>query len=241
MIELSASELLKIWERAASQRPARRSFLLLTGASGDPRATAALSIGQRDRELMLLRRQLFGDRIEGLTECPACRGRIEVCFDVSQLADGGTPAMTPAPMSSHGYEVRWRLPTCGDLAELASESSPLRLRQRMLERCLLEIRQDEKPIELENCPSALIDDVCTAMADSDPMGDIRLDVTCPECNLSWNSGFDIGAFLWREIDAWARRLLHDIYRLASAFGWSEQDILAMSAQRRGMYLDLVRA
>lgn len=241
MTELSASDLLKIWERAASQPPARRSFLLAAGACGDPRAAAEMSIGQRDWALMLLRRQLFGDRIEGLTECPACQGRVEVCFEVSQIALGHEAAIAPAPLSSQGYEVQWRLPTCGDLAELADEISPQRLRQGMLERCLFDIRWEQRPINLADCPPALIEDVCQAMAEADPLGDIRLDVTCPECVVSWKSSFDIGAFLWREVDAWARRLLHDIYRLASAFGWSERDILAMSARRRGMYLDLVRA
>jgi hypothetical protein len=241
MHSLSASDLLDIWERAAAQPPARRSLLLLNGAGNDPRATAAMSIGERDRALMLLRRQLFGDQIEGLTECRGCRSRVEVRFEVSQVAESDTAAAMTAPLTAHGYEVHWRLPTCGDLAELSGETSPQRLRQRMLERCLLAIRREQQLVNVADCPPALINDVCMAMANADPLADVRLDVTCPECGIAWKSSFDIGAFLWREIDAWARRLLSDIYRLASAYGWSERDILAMSPRRRGMYLDLVRA
>ncbi len=237
---LSTSDLLRIWEQAASQPPARRSFLLLAGATGDLRWTAALSIGQRDRGLMLLRRELFGDRVEGLTQCPQCQSRVEMRFAVSQIVQQAI-AMETAPLKVNGYEVQWRLPTCGDLAELADETSPNRLRQRLLERCLVAVQHQQQSIGLPDCPPELIDVVCQAMASADPLGDVQLDVTCPDCSLAWNAGFDIGAFLWREIDAWARRLLSDIYRLASAFGWSEAEILTMSNRRRRIYLDLVRA
>jgi rubredoxin len=190
---------------------------------------------------MLVHRDLFGDRIEGLTMCPQCQGPVEVRFDVTDFAQQSEAIVEPALVVVQDYEVHWRLPTCGDLAELADETSPERMRQRMLERCLLEIRRRDERIASAECPPAVIDNVCTAMAQADPWGDIRLEVTCPECGTKWKSAFDIGAFLWRELDAWARRLLREIHCLASAFGWSERDILALSARRRAMYLEMVGA
>ena len=61
---------------------------------------------------------------------------------------------------------------------------------------------------------------------------------CPECGHRWHATFDIVSFFWSEIDAWAYRTLHQVHRLASAYGWREADILAMSPWRRQFYLSL---
>jgi hypothetical protein len=42
-----------------------------------------------------------------------------------------------------------------------------------------------------------------------------------------------------ELNAAATRLLHDVHTLASAYGWSEGDILAMSEARRARYVAMV--
>lgn len=241
MTSLSHSRLLGIWEQAALQPPARRAFCLLAGVCDDAQIVAALSVGERDRRLFLLRRELFGEQIEGLTECPKCRSRVEVRFGISEIAGDASPAAGPVPLVADGYEIRWRLPTCGDLAELADETAPDRIRERLLERCLLAVRREREEVSLRECPNSAIEGVFAAMAMADPLGDIRLDLGCPECGTTWKSAFDIGAYLWRELDVWARRLLRDVHCLASAFGWSERDILAMSSGRRQMYLDLMEA
>jgi hypothetical protein len=77
------------------------------------------------------------------------------------------------------------------------------------------------------------------LAAADPQADIEMALHCPGCAATWRQGFDIVSFLWAEIDAWARRTLYDVHRLAAAYGWREGDILAMSAPRRQAYLDLV--
>jgi hypothetical protein len=46
-------------------------------------------------------------------------------------------------------------------------------------------------------------------------------------------------FFWSEISAEARRLLLEVHNLASAYGWSESDILSMSALRRRYYLEMI--
>ena len=63
--------------------------------------------------------------------------------------------------------------------------------------------------------------------------------TCPACTFTWSEPFDIVTFFWAEIDAWARRLLADVHVLASSYGWSERDILALSPVRRQYYLEMV--
>ncbi len=51
--------------------------------------------------------------------------------------------------------------------------------------------------------------------------------------------FDIVSFLWNELNAWAIRTLREVHILASAYGWSETDILAMSPWRRQFYLEVL--
>ena len=85
----------------------------------------------------------------------------------------------------------------------------------------------------------------TALADSmaaaDPQANIDIGMTCAGCDHHWACAFDIASFLWREIDAWARRTLRDVHTLARAYAWSEQDILALSPTRRQVYLELSRS
>ena len=77
------------------------------------------------------------------------------------------------------------------------------------------------------------------MASADPMAEIHLVLDCPCCQHKWEAPFDIVAFLWREISAAARRLLREVHTIASAYGWTETEILALSPARRRIYLEIV--
>jgi hypothetical protein len=77
------------------------------------------------------------------------------------------------------------------------------------------------------------------MVQADPQADVQLALTCPACGHQWEATFDIASFFWSEIDSWAHRILREVHTLASAYGWREADILAMSPQRRQLYLEMV--
>lgn len=81
--------------------------------------------------------------------------------------------------------------------------------------------------------------IAALMAEADPQADVELALTCPGCGIAWGVPFDIGMFLWWELDARARRLLQDVSVLASAYGWREADVLALTPRRRQLYLELV--
>ena len=67
----------------------------------------------------------------------------------------------------------------------------------------------------------------------------ELALACPECGHRWTETFDIVSFLWAELDSCAHRLVGDVHSLASAYGWRESDVLALSPSRRQAYLELV--
>ena len=76
------------------------------------------------------------------------------------------------------------------------------------------------------------------MARADPQADVTFSITCPACGHAWQAIFDIVSFFWREVNAWSYRLLYEVHLLASAYGWREADILAMSPWRRQCYLEM---
>jgi len=78
-----------------------------------------------------------------------------------------------------------------------------------------------------------------AMAEADPDADLRMAIACPECGHAWDSLFDPASYLWSELQAGAMRVLREVDALASAYGWSEREILEMPRARRRAYLALV--
>jgi hypothetical protein len=79
------------------------------------------------------------------------------------------------------------------------------------------------------------------MALADPLSETRLKLHCPKCGNEWDETLDLVVFLWSEIEARAKRLLLDVHDLASAYGWTEKEILSLSEPRRANYLEMVRA
>jgi hypothetical protein len=66
-------------------------------------------------------------------------------------------------------------------------------------------------------------------------------VECAACSHRDSLDLNLGSFLYRLVERGAKRLLREVHELAWAYGWSEESILRMSAQRRGTYLEMLRA
>jgi hypothetical protein len=226
MRALPATELLNVWESGQNQVPLQRALIMLAAACPEASSDslAGLTIGQRDAQLLALREMTFGSELTGVTDCPECGEKIELSFN---CADIRRPTETEPPgklaLESNGREVRFRLPTSADLLAV---SSP----EQLLERCLLNGGDQVS----KNLATA----VGEKMSSADPIADIQLALSCPSCEHKWEAPFDIVAFLWREIRATARRLLREVHTLASAYGWTESEILRLSPARRHAYLEM---
>ncbi|HUI06070.1 MAG TPA: phage baseplate protein [Verrucomicrobiae bacterium] len=227
MRALSATELLGAWERGLGQPRLQQALTLLAAAYPEvpPEALANLSIGQRDARLMELRELTFGANFTGLANCPACNETVELAFDTSAVRPAEAME-TPAELDAEveGRKLHFRLPTSADLFAVTT-------RDQLLDRCLLGGR--------DQLPDQAIDSVIAQMARADPLADIQLALHCASCGHQWEANFDIVTFLWSEINAAARNLLRGIHALASAYGWSEADILALNPARRRLYLEMV--
>ncbi len=244
MRPLSAVELLGTWERAVGQAAVERALTLLAAACPDKShdALATLSIGRRDAMLLTLREQIFGTRLACLTTCPKCSERLEMTFDVSDIRVAEDCERGRSFRVTTGeYEVECRLPNSLDLSALPGSEIKNRTNgQQLLERCLLSVRQSGREIACGALPESVIRTVEDRIAGADAQADVQVDLRCPVCREQWLAAFDIASFSWAEIDGWARRLLRDVHTLASAYGWSEGKILALSPWRRQYYLEMLR-
>lgn len=239
---LSVAQLLDVWEFGRAASPGERALLLLGAAEPDltPEQLADLSVGRRDAALLRLRAQTFGGILACLSACPHCGERVEMDLPVEDILLP-PPADTPPELTvvAGDYRVLFRLPASFDLVVLGREGAGVAPERRLLHRCIIEAYQGSEERSSAELPDEVVDAVAGRMAEVDPQAEVELALTCPACATRWQAVFDIVAFFWREIDAWALRLLHEVHTLASTYGWSERDILALPPWRRHFYLELI--
>ncbi|HEX9775220.1 MAG TPA: hypothetical protein VGB83_06540 [Actinomycetota bacterium] len=234
MDPLSPVEVLDAWETGFSLAPARRTLALLAAATGRGVADlAAEPVAARDAALLDLRVAHFGDTIDAVASCPACGEALELSLDASALLAPSVPA--DVVVERRGFRVRFRLPSTEDVVTVAPSEGA---REALIRRCVVEARREGEAIDAEALPPDLLDAIDERMGSADP-SNVVLDLSCAACGHAWRAPFDAGALLWRELDALARRLALDVHTLASAYGWSEADILLMSPARRRLYAEAV--
>ena len=244
MRALTPGELLDVWESGMSRPATERALLLLAAMRPDTtwRALAELSIGQRDAALLKLRDGLWGSRMLAITPCPACKERLEIALDTSQLLTQTQPERDGVlRFSSEGYEMRVRLPNSQDAIDASAQGGLEAWQTVMLERCILAANHGETAVQASDLPVEVVAELDLYLAKADPLADIQLELICPSCAHRWQSTFDIASFLWTELEAWAWRMLADVHTLAAAYGWAERDIVNLGAARRQFYLEMVGA
>ncbi len=237
----SVSDLLDAWEQALPERPVGRALALLSAASGiGTGELAELSLGERDRLLFALRERLFGTKLSSLATCPICAEIVELACETCDLAIASDELPTDARgmrLVAHEHEVIYRRLTSADLLTLRPGDAPETSRRRLIDRCILSATRAGAPLDAEELPAEVLEAAVEAMAASDEQADVQINLTCPACGGAWQAAFDIAGYLWSEVEAWAHRILLEIHKLASRYGWSERSILSMSAWRRQIYLD----
>jgi len=205
-----------------------------------PEKLARLSIGRRDALLLSLREQAFGPKFSGLATCPRCGQQLETSFRSEDIrAMSGAEPDQDLSVDIGDYVVHFRLPNSLDLMAISDLKDTEAATQALMVRCFLWARHKGEETSFDTLPGIVLEAALKRMSESDPQADVQLAISCPECEHKWQAAFDILSFLWKELDAWALRTLHEVHLLASAYGWSEAEILAMSNWRRRMYLELV--
>lgn len=249
---LSTADLLNIWEQGNLQSPLKQALLLLTSACPEKsfEELTKLRLGQRDRLLLTLRELTFGEQLISVVNCPKCGEQVELNFKTTDIIVSSVQEVPDVQLLTldDGYTVQFHLPNSEDIMAIAKHNSlgiasslnPTLAQTLLLEQCVEQISYQEQEQSLNQLPLSVINAIQTRMAEADPQADIQLVLECPVCRYSWQTLFDIVSFFWSEINTWAKQTLYEVHLLASAYGWSESDILALSPQRRKLYLEMIR-
>jgi hypothetical protein len=245
MRALSAAELLYTWEWGQTRHSQERALGLLAAhmPGQAPEMLRNLSIGSRDTWLLELRAQTFGPQLECQLDCPACQNRLEFDFQTDRLlAPLVTAEAQPDEIEFDGWRIRFRLPISEDLLGLEQQLDLAARRRALLQGCIL---ASTPPVNAEvpgppgsNLPAHVIEALSAEMQRRDAAANLNFALTCPACGHSWTAPFDIVSFFWEEITAWAMRTLREVHSIASVYGWREPDILALTALRRQLYVEM---
>ncbi|TXS46344.1 hypothetical protein EAO75_26855 [Streptomyces sp. uw30] len=236
-----AAELLATWEAGLAEAPTGRALLLHRTARPDVDTATlpVLPVGEREADLFALRRALFGERMQVRLACTACGEDMEFDLDAGEFARSlGGPGISREPLlrvEQDGWDVEFRLPGVADLTAAARAADP---RAALLARCLVSAARDGVAVAAGDLPVPVQRRIAEAVEAADPGADVTLNVACPDCGEATRAELDIASYLWTELDAWARDLLLDVHLLATSYGWSEPEILALSPLRRRYYLEL---
>lgn len=230
---LDSSQLLAVADHAGATDWISRGLALLALAwpEASPQQRAALPIGTRDRLLIALRIHTFGPTMDFVARCELCGENLEATVDIAAvLADHRALPPAEVELEVAGRRISIRNPTSMDLQEAFAADAAADT--ALLERCVAGAESAHLP-ELRALAAR-------ALADADPLADVRFDLHCVACGGVTPAVFDIVSCFWAEIERAARSVAREVHDLASVYGWSEADILAMPGARRARYLAIDR-
>jgi hypothetical protein len=234
-----AALLLAAWEDAGAVPAAAVGAVLLhhAGMVGDLDTCLDLPLATTSALVARVYAESFGDTVECVLTCGSCAEPLEVTLPLdafSDLPDGpGTATVTP-PQTGRALVVR--CPTTRDLLAVAAVSDPA---AALLARCLTDA--DGTAVDPGSLDPDTVQAVDAAAEDLAGAAAVLVRSTCPNCGFEVSADVDVSGLLWQRVSDEVPAVLAEVAELASAFGWSETDILAMGAPRRGAYLGLARS
>lgn len=228
--------LVEAWAEAQLVPPWKRPARLLAalGALPDP-AHHALPLGLVGAAALRAAQDVWSGPLEAHAPCAACGESIAI-----ELPADAILALTPAAdatrqVAAADHRLTLRAPCAEDLAAVADAPDAAAAARLLLARCSLEA---DPPLPAAP-PAALLDAADAAIEELDPLAALTIAVTCPACGAPQAPQADLAAWGHALLEARVRRLFDEVHRLASAYGWTEREILALGPARRRAYLELV--
>jgi hypothetical protein len=203
--------------------------------AGDRVEVEDLAAADRDRLLAAVYGAAFGNIIQSTEYCSACGERFDVRFPIEDLAsavdraaDARAARLLPDGVFETAAGLRFRLPSARD--EMAAAELPERQAAEFLaSRCVV-----ESPEGLEAAQA-----VEEAIEDAAPLIDLDIKTSCPECGAAQAVHFDIQFYLLRALEMERPRMLREIHRIATAYGWSLAEILSLRRSERRTLSELI--
>lgn len=218
---------------ASPDRPALVTQVLGLVWAGDEAALWQLSVGTRLKRLLQITRETTRTAALSLRlNCsgPGCREILEVELSFSDLDPLHDEAADGELLRFPGDSaVALRRPTGDDLRRWRAEGAHP-------DTLFLDLATNRAASPL---PPA---EVCAAaLSEFDALVGFEVLTECPQCRKRTSLPVDLETLALRQLEAVQQGLFAENHRLASAYGWSEADILAVPRRRRLRYLATLEA
>ena len=220
--------LLDLWE-TMHRRPATERAVTLAAAVEpvvDPSELLEESIGNRDARLATFHRDAIAAAIDATAQCPACDDTVEFEVSIDQLLDTNGRRASIEPLVIDGVEVVWRPPTSSDLIAAASATNAEDAAESIYRAC----------VQSAPASDAVRAAVAEAIAAADPLAEVIVGLECPECAENFSAEVDVSRHALLGFERQVRSLLRDVDILATRYGWTEAEVLAVPDKRREAYL-----
>lgn len=202
----------------------RRLALDEAGAALD---VDALTVSAADRLLAALYRELYDDRAECRLRCRGCGESYEFTLRLSELM-AAQDAEHPGPADADGCWTladgrRVRAPRVADTAAAGSPGD-------LLARLVVDGEPDADPGA-----------VSEFLERAAPLLSLDLAAACPHCARGETVRFDLAEYLGARLAGERPFLLREVHLIASRYGWSHREILALSRADRRAFAGLIEA
>jgi hypothetical protein len=180
-----------------------------------------LVLGDRNLILAELARTTFGNMVELQQRCsnPECGTELEWPMHMSDLL-GATGSTLPRhhEMTIDDRQVRIRPATVGDERKIRSSTDPVRT--------LIELCVDPSDVVSADDDETL-KQIEAVLEELDPLASIEFTFACYACDQPLRSALDLPGLLLDLMRADDVRRSDDHHLLASGYGWSPADLLAL--------------
>jgi hypothetical protein len=203
----------------------------------------AWTLDRRVRSLLMVVRETQGDRLNWMVDCanPDCGREMEVELSVLQLLSTPEPAERFCWSADPGCVLELRLPTGRDQvgwrdaaaieAEVEDEGVALRLATSLVSSV-----NGQAPSPDWTLPDGWLPALDAAFRERDALASLELQVSCPWCGIANVLEPDLEALALSRLAGEQKRVFEEIHQLASAYHWTEDEVLAVPRGRRSFYL-----
>jgi len=189
-------------------------------------------VGDVDLLVVWERSGTRGDTMVAEGRCGSCFEPVDVRFSLDAYVEHHRPRSSrrAESLGDGWFALRdgaaaFRLPAVGDVLSAAASSDP---RAELLKRCLR-----------EPASAAIARAVESAMARLGPTLRAAVSGTCPECGAAFDLEVDVRELCMEELRRDANAVYDDVNLIATAYGWSQDEILDMPSDRRRRYADTI--
>jgi hypothetical protein len=199
---LDERRLLDVWATAAQLARPQKEVSIVAGVTGQTADQAArLSIGERDRLLMLLHERTFGGRYDCEARCSVCGMGMAFSFAASDLGLDRPEVDAESLILTEGrVVVKLKLPTSADLATCLTNQNPA---AALFARCVkVQSSPAHKLAQMQpnDLPVSLRQSAIERLAALDPHADLLFELECPSCETDNKVMFDPVVALMRQAE-----------------------------------------